>query len=113
MMNWKTTTNRKKIQRHINKVLREMNKSIEQDSLWLGRFYCHQIDIAFFPSDDHSYTYCHVGVEFVDRKTGFSEMYAFHKEDFMWNGYRVWEAMNNFIVHDCDVWSGNPRLSIK
>ena len=33
-MDWICTLNKKKQQRHINKLVRKMNKNIEQDELW-------------------------------------------------------------------------------
>lgn len=113
MKNWKLTTNRKKIQRHINKVLRTMNKNIEQDNLWLGRFYCQQRSIQYAMSEDGTYIHVYIEVEFIDRKTGKHYTHYFHKEDFMGSTWKIWKVMNDFIVDYCDVWSENPRPSIK
>ena len=52
MSSWKLTTKRKKIQRHINSIIRTMNRDIERDPLWLGRFYAHQRRIKYEMSDD-------------------------------------------------------------
>ena len=113
MKQWKTTTKRKKIQRHINKVLRDMNKNIECDDLWLGRFYCYQTDIAFAMSEDGTYRYAAIGVEFKDRKSGKAMHHVFRKEDFMGHAWRVWERMNYFITEWCEVWNEDPRPSVK
>lgn len=113
MTAWKVTTNRKKIQRHINKILRQMNKNIEQDDLWLGRFYCHQKDIQYQLSEDKSWMYADVRVEFVDRKTNKFVILHFNKEDFMNGGWPIWEAMNSFIIDFVKVWQENPPPSIK
>ena len=83
MKNWKTTTNRKKIQRHFNKVIRDMNRTIERDELWLGRFYCYQTDVAFRNAEDGTYTYATIAVEFIDRKSGKAMHSIFRKEDLM------------------------------
>ena len=112
MTGWKLTTNRKKIQRHINSVLRDMNRAIERDDLWLGRFYCQQKSISFQKAEDCSYVYALVGVEFYDRKTGKAKHEWFHKEDFMGSTWKIWLAMNNFIVEWCEVWKEDPRPSI-
>lgn len=112
MYNWKITTNRKKIQRHINSVLRDMNRNIECDNLWLGRFYAHQECITFEMSDDGTYCYARVKVRFTDRKTGKYCYHCFHKEDFMGSTYKIWSAMNDFIIKFCDVWNEDPRPSI-
>lgn len=113
MRDWKTTLKRKKIQRHINSILRDINRCIERDSLWLGRFYCRQKHIHYEMSDDHTYCYAVVGVEFYDRKTGKTMHKWFHKEDFMGSAYKIWWAMNDFIVEWCEVWKEDPQPSIK
>ena len=108
---WKLTTNRKKIQRHINRTIRDLNRTIERDELWCGRFYCKQTDIAFVNTKD--YTYAAIGVEFIDRKSGKAMHSIFRKEDFMGTAWRLWEKMNYFITEWCDVWEEDPRPSIK
>ena len=113
MQNWKTTTNRKKIQRHINKEIRDLNRTLERDPLWRGRFYCKQTDIAFVKGNDNTYTCAIVGVEFIDRKSGKRMHHLFRKEDFMGTTWRLWERMNYFITERCDVWEEDPRPSIK
>lgn len=113
MRNWKSTTKRKKVQRHINRVIRDMNRTIERDPLWLGRFYCYQTDIAFSAAEDGTYLYAVVGVEFVDRKSGKAMHHLFRKEDFMGTAWKFWTKMNYFITEWCDVWSEDPRPSIR
>lgn len=113
MRGWKTTLKRKKIQRHINAVLRALNRNIENDPLWLGRFYAHQEQIIYEMSEDGSYCYARVKVKFIDRKTGKYYYHYFRKEDFMCSSYRIWQAMNDFIVEHCKVWEEDPRPSIK
>lgn len=112
MYGWMLTTKPKKIQRRINSVLRAMNQNIERDELWLGRFYCRQKSISYIKSEDKSYLYAHIAVEFIDRKSGKRMLKYFHKEDFMITSWRLWETMNNFIVDYCEVWKENPRPSI-
>lgn len=113
MRGWKETTKRKKIQRHINSVLRNLNKNIERDNLWLGRFYCHQKNIRYEMSEDGSYRYAKAEIEFIDRKIGRTLIRYFDKEDFMGSTWRIWCAMNDFIVEYCDVWNEDPRPSVK
>ena len=112
MRGWKTTLNRKKIQREINKVIRHMNNSIEQDELWLGRFYCHQRSIRWYPSEDRTWVYAKVEVEFIDRKTGKAFTHYFNKEDFLGRSWRLWDAMNDFIITYCRVWAEVPPPSL-
>ena len=112
MNSWKLTTKRKKIQRHINSIIRTMNRDIERDPLWLGRFYAHQRRIKYEISDDGSYCYAVIEIEFIDRKTGKTLTKWFHKEDFMGSTWKIWCAMNDFIIEWCKVWEEDPRPSI-
>lgn len=112
MNGWKITLKHKKIQRHINGVIRDLNRSLEHDNLWLGRFYAHQKRIRYEMAEDGSYCYAVVELEFVDRKTGKTLTRYFRKEDFMGSTYKIWCAMNDFIVEHCKVWSEDPRPSI-
>lgn len=112
MYQWKLTTNRKKIQRHINKMIRDLNRAVERDDLWRGRFYCKQTDIAFANAEDGTYTHAAVGVEFIDRKSGKAMHHIFRKEDLMGTAWRLWERMNYFITEWCEVWSEDLRPSI-
>lgn len=107
MKNWKA----KKIQRHVNSVIRALNKNIERDELWLGRFYAHQVYCYFTPSEDGSYIYGRFLIEFVDRKSGKSMTHWFRREDFAYGAYKVWCVMNDFIVEYINVWAENPRPS--
>ena len=109
MKSWKTTTNRKKIQRHINAVIRALNKNIWNDPLWKGRFYMQQTRRLESMSDDYSWLYMSLEFKFVDRETACEKYVWFRKEDFMGSTWRIWEAMNDFIVIDCRVWEAEER----
>ena len=113
MKSWKTTTNRKKIQRHINAVVRALNKNIWNDSLWKGRFYMQQTKRLEAMSDDHSWLYMSLEFKLVDRETGYEKYIWFRKEDFMGSTWRIWDALNDFIVIDCRVWEAEERPTIE
>ena len=61
-------------------------------------------------NDDNNYsdgsgTYGWVYLTFCDLATGQVSQVMFNDFDFtMFNGYKVWERWNSFIVDDCDVW---------
>ena len=112
---WVYSNNRKKQQRKMNRMIRKMNKNIENDSLWKGRFYAHQVKGSYFtPYEDKSGAELFVQIEFVDRKTGKTMLTADLVASWChWNGVKIWEKMNYFIVNWCDVWREDPRPSEK
>ena len=70
MRNYKTSSNRKVHQRALNATIRRLNRAIEQDDLWQGRFFVKQEKAAFLPYEDHSGYELYVLLKFCDRKTG-------------------------------------------
>ena len=96
-------------QRAINKLVREVNKTIEKDDLWCGRFFIQQVrSPKWLVYCDHSGAEYFVHLEFVDRCTGRVQLHAADVNYFrtsFGNGWRLYEIMNDFIVHYCDVWN--------
>lgn len=104
-----TTSQYKKVyQRKLNWFIRKINKQMEKDPLWRGRFvvkqYCTQL-IKLQYSRDYVFVAL---IYFVDKKTG--RVSALHC-DFLnnlisstTNGIRA--RLNKFIVEDCfdDTW---------
>lgn len=97
----------KKELRRMNKLIRQMNDDIKNDSLWRGRFYARQkyVQHGTYPDDHHS-IWCFFVYEFIDLKTGF-------KKDVYFDPYSttspflpgdIFRKMNDFIVEDCKVW---------
>lgn len=107
-MGWIISQNRKKHQRAMNKLMRQINKNIENDNLWLGRFYVRQAGAQW-------YTYEHsaelwVVLQFVDKATGFIYETAGTVNHWKFgNGSHLWLAMNDFIVEKVEVWSEDVR----
>lgn len=105
MRDWLTSQDRRKYQRKMNKIVREMNKNIENDDLWFGRFMVHQVGHAeWYNYGDGSFD-LFVCLEFVDRCTGT----IYRKYDSVnswcyWHGSLVWRTMNWFITEYCEVW---------
>jgi hypothetical protein len=104
---------RKRHQRAINKVVRELNKQIENDSLWRGRFVVRQIKSHFHLFSDGSGSILIVKLRFYDKKTGITNDFVFDSYSIiMWDGSKLFWAMNDFIVNTCDVWNSkneDPR----
>lgn len=108
---WICNLNRKKQQRKINKLVRNMNKNIENDNLWKGRFYCHQVySPQWYIYEDKSGAELFVHLEFVDKQTGKTMLAADTVSCWChWGGIRLFRAMNDFIVNYCAVWEETPR----
>jgi hypothetical protein len=114
-MDWICNFNKKKQQRHINKLIRRMNKNIEQDSLWKGRFCARQVGSPQWTVyDDKSGAELFIHLLFIDKKT----KKVMLKADTVaaWslsNAYRLWYDMNYFITEWCETWRSGERPSEK
>ena len=102
----KTSRYRKVYQREVNRCVRKVNKSIEKDWLWAGRFYVRQKAAYFHTYEDHS------GADFViklacyDRKTGQVETRFFTQYGFE---TRLWMWVNACITDFFEVWNEDPN----
>jgi len=108
-MKWLTSKNKKRHQREINRLVRDLNKNIEQDDLWYGRFYMRQVySPQWHLYEDGSGAEYFVHLECVDKCTGRTFLKADtvnHWRGATGNGWRLWEFMNWFIVEHCNVWN--------
>lgn len=101
---------RKKQQRKVNKIIKEANQRMKEDSLWRGRFQIKQLrsDYRPFPSDYCDYGDFYVELEFIDKKTGKIKRNWYHPLSLFEN--HIYAQLNDFIVIYCDVWSEKPSL---
>ena len=97
--------NRRNHQHWLNTFVRNANRAIENDDLWLGRFYARQKGTRMEWFEDKSGGILHCILEFVDKKTGRTEVWYTDCLAVDWN---YWWKMNDFIVNECDVWNENP-----
>lgn len=97
---------RKKAQHTINKNIRIINRNIEEDNLWRGRFIMRQINARWSAFEDGSGGELFATVLMVDKRTGQTKTVYFDNYDHPW---RYFQAMNNFIVDDCAVWEKEGR----
>lgn len=112
-MPWLKSNNRKVHQRAMNRAIRQLNKNIQNDPLWRGRFKVRQKDAEWYGFQDSSGHELYVVLCFIDNKTGKTQEKAESVNHWLFiNGYHLWEAMNSFIVDFCDVWHEDPKPSI-
>lgn len=99
---WMTSTNRKKHQRAMNKLVRRLNKMIENDEMWKGRFYAHQIYHKWGECEGDLF----IGIEFCDKKTKTTWMVFDTGNSWrFFDGNKLFWRMNEFITKIVDVWS--------
>lgn len=105
--------NRKTYQHRINKLMRTINKNIERDELWRGRFIVRQQEAQWVRCDSGFYDLW-VVLQFTDRLTGQTWEKSGTVNDWaFYNGYTLWWTINNFIVDICDVWRKDPMPGSK
>ncbi len=105
---WKgshSSRSKRNLKRKIVGVIKDLNDNVLHDTLWRGRFYVTCGAIQYANYIDGSGTYGWVYLTFCDLATGQISQAIFDDLDFiMFNGYKVWERLNSFIVDDCNVW---------
>ena len=102
--NWLSSKNRKRQQREMNKLMRRLNKNVENDYLWKGRFYVRQIGAQWYEYIDKSGAELIVVLCFYDKKTNANRVVKGSVNHWrMWDGYRLWWQMNNFIIDDVNA----------
>ena len=108
MTYWITSMNRKTHQRARNRLVRAMNKNLEQDELWCGRFIVRQDESPQWRRyEDGSGAELWVRLRFIDRCTG--RYYVKWESVNHWRGlratgYEIWHMMNWLITEHWDVW---------
>lgn len=107
-----TSNDRKKCQRKINQMFRRVNKVIEDDSLWRGRFIARQNSTSWIPYEGTG-DYClFVQYYFIDKKTGQRSHLKWENAQWLsWSSKLFWD-MNTFIVEECRAWdkdNDDPR----
>lgn len=99
--------NRKNHQRWLNQYCRYVNKNIENDDLWLGRFYISQNRTRMEWFDDGSGGLIYAEIVMHDRKTGKIRTKWYDGLDMEW---KMWRDLNSFIIDDCKVWEEKPDV---
>ena len=106
---------RKKYQRELNKKIRALNKNIENDNLWRGRFVFYQRDAHWYAFEDGSGGELIAFIRAYDKKTGYYHDYRLEftpwRKTINWHIYM--DIANAFIVEHLNVWKEVPRPDIK
>ena len=107
---------RKEYQRQFTKLLRQTNKVIREDDLWLGRVEVRQISARWEEFSDGSGGILHTVLRCIDKKTRQYKDYCLEYAPWMRTIY--WKIsmkiLNKFFVDDLDVWrTGNPREEVQ
>lgn len=99
----------KKLQRYVTKIFRKINKLLEEDTLWNGRYVIRQIDRDYWHFADNSGGQLHVNYNIIDKKTGLILTYrsslSSPKPFFFWGDVNL--KINSFIVEESDAWHGD------
>ena len=101
---------REKLQRQVNKKVKNMNIDVRKDPLWKGRYFARQIRANFHEFEDGSGVMMNFALRFFDRKTKNFKDYYFHTftGGVDWLNWDFFEAMNEFIINS-GVWEESPR----
>lgn len=96
---------RKNHQRWFNQYCHYINKTIENDPLWLGRFCVKQVRTKMYWFEDGSGGLMSAEILMIDKKTNIAKTRWYDGLEMDW---KFWEDFNNFIIEDCKVWEENP-----
>lgn len=99
--------NRRKHQRWFNRYCRYINKNLEADDLWLGRFYVTQDASEMEWFEDGSGGSMRALITMHDHKTGITRSKWYHGIEMDW---KFWWDLNSFIIDDCKVWKEEPDV---
>ena len=101
--------NRKNHQRWFNQYCRYVNKTMEDDDLWLGRFKVKQTATHMEWFEDGSGGLMYAELMMLDKKTGICKVSWYSGLDMDW---KFWRDLNDFIIIDCKVWEETPDIRI-
>ena len=106
---------RKEYQRQFRRKLREANKVIREDDLWLGRVEVRQISARWGEFSDGSGGILYTILRCIDKKTRQYKDYCLEYAPWLKtiNWKISYDILNKFFVEDLDVWgTENPRDEI-
>ena len=105
------TCKSKKVQRKMNALVRALNKSIEADDLWRGRFVVWQWNRQCRRWEDGSGVNWDAQFILYDKKTKIWKKTSYYSNYGLF--YDLAKEMNDFIIYTVDVWrKEKPREEI-
>lgn len=113
MSNWKTSQNPKVHQRALNALARKINKSVENDPMWKGRYCVRQYRAWWRPYwEEPDYYVFYAQFVFYDKKTHKTYLTNIREgnEWLFLGGSKLWWEMNDFIINS-GVWEEVPRIT--
>lgn len=102
---------RKEYQHKLNKLIRELNKAIENDFLWNGRFVFHIMVTDFERFSDNSGGLLYAIIRGYDKKTKVYKDYTLSYAPYLnFTDFDILKIANKFITEDTDTWKkgNNP-----
>ena len=111
---WKTSQYKKNYQRKFNWYIKKINKMMEEDNLWRGRFVVKQYWTELYKYDDNSGYNFYAAIYFVDKKTGRISNLVVDDWYMLLHSmsYGIMGKLNDFITKDCfdDTWANQDEL---
>lgn len=99
---------RKKQQSILNKAVKALNKNIEYDDVWKGRFYARQFSAGYHEFSDGSGGILYVQMRLVDKKTNLYFDVFSSAPELVMSG-KLWWEMNAFIVEKVNTFIAEAR----
>lgn len=98
---------RKKYQNKLNKLVRHLNKLVEQDNEWKGRFIFRQINSKWYKFGDNSGGVLVAFIRAYDKETGYYHDYTYEFAPYLKSN--LWhlhmDIASPFIVDHLDYWN--------
>lgn len=104
-----TSLNRRTHQKKANKIFQWLNKSIEDDVVWHGRFVAQQIDSQWEMFPNNLGGRLHIYYELIDKKTKQAKL-CHIIEDTSWIEV-LRQSMKTFIMEDTMAWKDEMVLT--
>ncbi len=96
---------RKKYQSGLRHIVKDLNKNIENDDLWNGRFVFHIIASELEKFEDGSGGLLHSIIRCYDKANGYYKDYIYVYAPYLHNcHFNIWEIGSKFITEDTDAW---------
>lgn len=94
----RSTHSKNNLKRKVMRAIRAMNKNIEDDEKWLGRFKIRARAFQHFTYEDGSANRCAVVFDIIDTKTGITQICCLPDHAFLSPySFDFWNVVNDFV----------------